>query len=64
MVFIKLMLTLVLIVLTSMIIILSSILLAGKATGKYWYFKAIVPIVLCAVDAYLWLYPWYHFVMF
>ena len=64
MVFIKLMLTIVLIVLTSMIIVLSVIMLSGKPDGKYWGYKIVVPILLCALDVYLWLYPWYNFVMF
>ena len=63
MIFIKLMFTVVLITLTSMIIVLSSIMLAGEATGRFWGLKIIIPIIMCAIDVYLWLYPWYNFVM-
>ena len=64
MIILKLLLTIVLIVITSMVIVLSSILLAGKDDTEFWYMKLIIPIILCAIDVYLWLYPWYHFVMF
>lgn len=64
MIFLKFILTIILIILTSMIIILSTLMLSSKDTGKFWYIKLIIPFILCAIDVYLWLYPWYYIVMF
>lgn len=63
MIILKLLLTIVLIVITAMVIILSTIVLLHNFDRRYWWIHISIPIVLCAITVYLWLYPWYNFVM-
>ena len=63
MVILKLLLTIVLTILTAMVIVLSTIILLHEFDKNYWWIHITIPIILCAATVYLWLYPWYNFVM-
>lgn len=59
----KIFCTLALIITTAMVVIIASSLLLRELDKHYWYIQIGIPIIMCAVTVYLWLYPWYNFVM-
>lgn len=59
----KIFCTLALIITTAMVVIIASSLLLRELDKHYWYIQIGLPIIMCAIVVYLWLYPWYNFIM-